>query len=113
MGYRILADEHVEPSTRGYLRQLGHDVEWVGDVPELGLGASDDEILVYSRRDDRLILTQDDDFLTDLDPSAGGNVLLPWDQSLSSREVGDVVDTMARYVPQSEVVLEYVSKRWL
>jgi hypothetical protein len=29
MGYRIVADEHVEPATMNYLRKLGHDVERV------------------------------------------------------------------------------------
>lgn len=113
MGYRILADEHVEPATRRYLRQLGHGVEWVGAVPELGLGSSDDEITTYADREDRVILTQDDDFLTALDPSASAGIPFQPDQTLSGRQVGDIVDEMSRLVPQSEVALEYVTERWL
>mgnify|MGYP006895891268 FL=1 len=64
MGYRILADENVEQATVNYLRKLGHDVEWIGDVEELWLGAGDGAIATYGRETDRLILTQDDDFFT-------------------------------------------------
>ena len=113
MGYRIVADENVEPSTRQYLGELGHDVEWIGDVPELGLGAADDEIAAYSIETDRLVLTQDDDFFTDLriDDSAG--VLFQRDQTLSTREVGDIVDELSRYVLQQHVDPEYIGRNWL
>lgn len=113
MGYRIVADEHVEPSTRQYLRKLGHDVVWVGDVPELGLGSTDDVIATDSLSENRLVLTQDDDFLTYFHPSDCAGVLYQRDQTLSSRDVGDIVDELSRYVQQSEVTLEYVSRRWL
>jgi predicted nuclease of predicted toxin-antitoxin system len=67
MGYRILADENVERATVNSLRKLGHDVERLDDVAELGLGAEDESIARYAREHDRLILTQDDDFFTELD----------------------------------------------
>ena len=52
MGYRILADENVEQATINYLRKLGHDVEWVGDVAELDLGTDDRSIVrVYPETD--------------------------------------------------------------
>ncbi|WP_436933955.1 hypothetical protein [Halovenus marina] len=37
MVYRILADENIERATVNYLRKLGHDVERLDDVTELGL----------------------------------------------------------------------------
>lgn len=113
MGYRIVADEHVELPTRRYLRKLGHDVEWIGDVSELGLSSSDEEIAAYSLAEDRLVLTQDDDFFLELDLSDCAGILFQRDQSLSAREIGDIVDEMSRYIPQSEVELEYVSESWL
>ena len=64
MGYRILADENVEQATINYLRKLDHDVEWIGDVEKLGLGADDESIAAHGRETDRLVLTQDDDFFT-------------------------------------------------
>jgi predicted nuclease of predicted toxin-antitoxin system len=113
MGYRILADENVERATIHYLRKLDHDVEWVEDVDTLGLGADDGSIADYARERDRLILTQDDDFFTrfDLDRSAG--VPLQRDQTLTAREVGDIVHELSLYVDQSDVALEYVSRNWL
>jgi len=113
MGYRIVADEHIELPTRRYLRKLGHDVEWIGDVRELGLSSSDEEIASYSLAEDRLVLTQDDDFFLELDLSDCAGILFQRDQSLSAREIGDVVDEMSRYIQQSEVRLEYVSREWL
>lgn len=113
MGYRIVADEHIELPTRRYLRKLGHDVEWIGDVRELGPSSTDEEIAAYSLAENRLVLTQDDDFFLQLDLSACAGILFQRDQSLSAREVGDIVDEMSRYVPQVAVQLEYVSRLWL
>ena len=113
MTYRILADENVERATIHYLRKLGHDIEWVGDVSELGLGVSDEMIASYARTNDRLLLTQDDDFFTDIGLDATAGVLFQQDQTLSTREVGNVVDEMSRLVDQNDVTLEYVSRNWL
>lgn len=40
-------------------------------------------------------------------------VLFQRDQTLSAREVGDVVHELSRYLDQSDVALEYVSGNWL
>lgn len=113
MRYRIVADENVEPATREALAELGHDVEWIDDIPSLGLGADDHEIVAYARQTNRLILTQDDDFFTEIDIQETAGVLYQQDQQLSAGEVGKIVDEMARYIDQSDVVLEYVSSNWL
>jgi predicted nuclease of predicted toxin-antitoxin system len=113
MGYRILADENVEQATINYLRKLDHDIEWLGDVPELGLGAADETIARYASESDRLLLTQDDDFFTELDIDRTAGVLFQQDGTLSAREVGDVVHELSEYVDQSAVTLEYVSRNWL
>lgn len=113
MGYRIIADENVEPQTRQYLRKLGHDTEWVGDTPELGLGATDREIAAYSTETSRLVLTQDNDFFTELQTEDSAGVLFQRDQTLTGREVGDIVNELSRYIPQADVSLEYISRNWL
>jgi predicted nuclease of predicted toxin-antitoxin system len=113
MGYRILADEHVAQATINYLRKLDHDVEWIGDVEELGLGAGDGSIATYGRETNRLILTQDDDFFTQLDIGDTSGVPFQKDQTLSAREVGDIVHELSEYRDQSDVTLEYVSRNWL
>ena len=66
MTYRVLADENVERATVNYLRKLGHDIGQLDEVTELGLGIEDESIARYAQEHDRLILTQDDDFLTEL-----------------------------------------------
>ena len=113
MGYRILADENVEQATINYLRKLGHDVEWVGDVEELGLGAGDEAIATHGRETNRLILTQDDEFFAQLDVKDTSGVLFQKDQTLSAQEVGDIVHEFSEYIAQSEITLEYVSRNWL
>ncbi|MFC6872749.1 DUF5615 family PIN-like protein [Halobellus marinus] len=113
MGYRILADENVEQATINYLRKLGHDVEWVGDIEELRLGAGDGSIATYGRETNRLILTQDDDFFTQLDIGDTAGILFQKDQTLSAREVGDIIHELSEYIDQSDVTLEYVSRNWL
>lgn len=110
MGYRILADENVERATVNYLRRLDHDVEWIGDVDELGFGTDDESIAAYVRETVRLVLTQDDDFFTRLDVGDTAGVLYQTDQTLSAREVGDIVHELSQYVDQADVTLEYVNR---
>lgn len=113
MGYRLLADENIEQATINYLRKLDHDVEWIGDIGELGLGVDDESIAAYARETDRLILTQDDDFFTELEIDQTAGVLFQKDQTLSAREVGDIVHELSQYVDQSDIILEYISRNWL
>ena len=113
MAYRILADENVERATVNYLQKLGHDVEQLDEVPELGLGIEDESIARYARDHDRLILTQDDDFFTELAVERTAGILFQKDQTLSARKVGDVVHEMSRYLERSDITLEYVSENWL
>jgi len=113
MGYRILADENVEQATIHYLQKLGHDVVGIGDVRELGFGAGDEAIAAYGRETNRLILTQDDDFFTQIDVEDTAGILFQKDQTISAREVGDIVHELSEYIDQSDVTLEYVSRNWL
>jgi len=112
MAYRLLADENIERATITYLEQLGHDVEWVGERPELGLGIDDETIVQYASADNRLVLTQDDDFLT-LAADHRVGVLFQTDETLSARTVGDIIDELADHIDQSTIVVEYVSRNWL
>lgn len=113
MGYRILADENIERATVTYLQQLGHNVVWVRDVPELGVGSSDTTIANYATAENRVILTQDDDFFTELELSQSAGILFQTDQTLTAREVGDITDEISQNIAQRDVSLEYVSSNWL
>ncbi|MDS0222589.1 DUF5615 family PIN-like protein [Haloarcula sp. S1AR25-5A] len=108
-----MADENVERATVTYLRKLDHDVEWVRDVPELGVGSDDPSIAAYAVSERRLILTQDDDFFTEMSVDDTNGVLFQKDQTLSAREVGDIVHELSQYLDQTNITLEYVSPNWL
>jgi len=110
MGYRLLADENVEPSTVEYLRRLDHEVATVADVDALALGASDQAIAASAVETGRVVLTQDDDFLS---RPSGARILVQRDQTLSAREVGDIVHELSRHISQDDVTVEYVSRNWL
>jgi predicted nuclease of predicted toxin-antitoxin system len=96
-----------------YLRKFEHDVDRLDDVAELGLGAEDDSIARYAREHDRLILTQDHDFVSEPMIENTEGVLFQRDRTLTTREVGDAINEMAQYLDQSEITLEYVSRNWL
>jgi predicted nuclease of predicted toxin-antitoxin system len=103
MAYRLLADENIERATVTYLRKPGHEVEWVRDVSDLGVGSSDTAIASYADIEDRLILTQDDDFFTELDFSQSPGVLFQKDQTLAAHEVGDIVHEISKHLDQQDI----------
>lgn len=82
MTYLILADENVERATINYLQKLGHDIERLDEAPEPGLGASDASIIAYVRDHDRLIRTQDDDFVTERESDRTAGVLFKREQTI-------------------------------
>ena len=104
MSYRILCDENIEQATVNYLQKLDHDVERVSEASALSEGDPDERLAAYSRETNRLVLTQDDDFLDHIHPE---------DQDLSGRQAGDIVEEMATYVSQEQVTLEFVTEQWL
>lgn len=68
---------------------------------------------MYGCETNRLVLTQDDDFLTQMDVEDTTGILFQMDQTLSAREVGDIVHELSEYLDQADVTLEYVSRNWL
>lgn len=63
MAFRLLFDEMTEARIVRYCAKLGHDVERVVSVSELGAGSDDTDIVAYADRTDRILLTYDGDFL--------------------------------------------------
>ncbi len=60
MSMKFLADEHISPKSVSFPRGLGFEVV---HVRAIGLkGGSDEEIMEYATRDDRVLLTNDRDF---------------------------------------------------
>lgn len=101
MAVSFLLDEHVEPQVSERLATYGYDVERVGDGTELELGATDDEIAAYSKRRARVVLTYDDDFVTEYDESAFHCVVFFENEALSARDVADIAHSMADTYPES------------
>ena len=112
MTYRILCDEHVRKQTSVQLRKLGHDVERIVDVPVLGVSSDDGEIMAYASQTDRLILTADDDFLSDPDHQAG--VLFLPNERLRPRTIATIVDVVADALDQDDIHDRvYLTTEWL
>ena len=61
MSYRILCDENAEPQVILHLEREGHEAVYAPDT--LGKGATDAEIAEQARKNDRVVLTNDKDFL--------------------------------------------------
>ena len=114
MAYRLLLDENIEHEVRYRLENYGHDVEHIDYVPSLGKGATDTSIGEYSLQADRVIVTYDDDFVTDVEVDDFRAVLYFDDVSLSPIEIADIVHTMSEHYPQEELQgVESVGREWL
>lgn len=59
---RLLADMNISPQTATFLQQQGWDIVRVSEV--LPATASDERILEFARREERVVVTQDLDFST-------------------------------------------------
>jgi predicted nuclease of predicted toxin-antitoxin system len=60
---RFLVDESLGPAVAEVLRGAGWNVKFVADVNLAG--HSDEDVLAFAHRDDRILLTHDADFLDD------------------------------------------------
>lgn len=110
---RLFCDEHIEKQVAIHLGKMGHTVERVVDVSELGPSSSDDEIANYARSHDQLILTADDDFLVRESSERRGVLFVPTDQ-LDAFHIASIVDAASDHVSQEEIdTVLYVTRNWL
>lgn len=103
MAFRLLLDEMTEAALAEYCHKLGHDVERVVDVPELGPGTDDADIVACAERENRLLVTYDDDFLAG-EPLDRIGVLFQPDDRTPPFETANVVDAIATHVDQQDVI---------
>lgn len=114
MSYRLLLDENFEHEVCSRLQDDGHDVEHVDFVSELGKGASDEELARYSIETDRIIVTYDDDFIGKLPSDQYRGVLFFQDDTVTAREVTNVITTMSEMYPHDRVRgLQKTGREWL
>ena len=92
MSFRLLADENVDYRVVHRLEHYGHDIEHVEFVPELGKGSDDESVARYPLDEDRLLLTSDDDFLTDFDDDDYRGVLFIEDETLDVADIHPATD---------------------
>ena len=107
----------TEASLAEYCRTLGHDVERVVTVSELGSGSDDDEIIAYAEREGRILVTYDDDFLAGHDALDRIGVLFQANDRTAPFETANIVDSIADHVDQRQVVESetpfYLTTAWL
>lgn len=93
---RILADENIPRPLVHALRERSHDVDW---VLERRPGATDLEVLLWARREERAILTFDKDFrhwaFRSHEPMPDGCVLLQFGGKTTASIVEKTIDALA------------------
>jgi predicted nuclease of predicted toxin-antitoxin system len=94
---RLLLDENLEHEVYHRLGNYGHDVLHIEVSDGLVKGFTDPEIAAVSLDESRTIVTYDDDFRTGLGAADYHAVLFLEDESLSAREVADIVHEVSRY----------------
>jgi predicted nuclease of predicted toxin-antitoxin system len=92
---RILADENIPRPLVHALREQSHDVDW---VLERRPGATDHDVLLWARREERAILTFDKDFrdwaFRSEEPMPDGCILLQIDGGDGARVVERTIEAL-------------------
>lgn len=104
MAFRLLFDEMAEAAVADYCRKLGHDVERVVAVSDLGTGTDDGEIVAYAVRETRILVTYDDDFLGGHEALDRIGVLFGRDDRMPPMKVASVVDAIASHMDHQQIV---------
>lgn len=103
MGFRLLFDEMTEAALADYCRKLGHNVERVVTAAQLGAGTPDHEIVAYAERENRLVVTYDDDFLANHDTLDRIGVLFQPEDRTPPFETANRIDAVAEHVDQATI----------
>ena len=102
---RFLTDENMNAEVVRFLRAHGWNVKSVDDV---GLrGHSDEDVLAFAHREDRILLTHDRDFLNDrqFPPTRNpGVVILPGANGNDERLVTGLMDLLVTLAPYREIL---------
>jgi len=113
MTARILADENIDHRVVHRLDNYGHDVEHVDFASGLDKGSDDTGVADYSIETDRLLLTNDDDFLTDFATPEYDGLLFIDDETLGPVAISDIVHEIVTTVSDPSGQTYYVSRSWL
>jgi predicted nuclease of predicted toxin-antitoxin system len=108
----LLADENVETEWVRALRDDGHDVVRVVDIEELGVSATDPNVLTAAARRDRVLLTADQSDFSDPPTDAHPGIIIVADVTRTGGEVRRAVRRIERSVSSLSGHIAYVSD-WL
>lgn len=110
----VLLDENVEHEVLHRLRNYGHTVEHIDFHDQLQKGAEDHVLAQYSRSNQALIVTYDDDFETDHDESDYWGVLFLVDGDWTAVQVADVIHRILELYPATALQqMNVVGREWL
>jgi len=114
MSLSLLLDENIEHEAMHRLENYGHDVEHIDLHEDLQKGDPDRRLARYSVETDRIIVSYDTDWVTEFSESEYHCALVVDDQSLSARQVAQIVHNMSEVYPESEFVgLQKIGRTWL
>lgn len=108
----LLADENVETEWIQALRDDGHDVVRVVDVEDLGVSASDPDVLAVATRKDRVLLTADQSDFSNPPADEHPGIIIIADVTRTGDEVRRAVRRIERSVSDLSDHVAYVSD-WL
>jgi hypothetical protein len=94
----------TEAGLADYCEKLGHDTTRVVTEPDLGAGTDDSEIVAHALTEDRLLVTCDDDFLSNHNALDRIGVLFQPNDRMASFRVANTIDAVAEHVDQATIV---------
>jgi predicted nuclease of predicted toxin-antitoxin system len=108
----LLADENIETEWIQALRDDGHDVVRVVDAEDLGVSATDSDVLAVATREDRVLLTADQSDFSEPPADEHPGVVIIADVTRTGGEVRRALRRIERSVPDLSDHVAYVSD-WL
>ena len=91
----LLLDEDTERALASDLRDAGHDVARVVELADLGPGSSDNEVRAAALREERFLLTHDDDHVAAARSGAAApRVFYVPNQRLGAHEITHILDSV-------------------
>ncbi|WP_254544508.1 DUF5615 family PIN-like protein [Halomarina pelagica] len=111
---RFLLDEHTERDLADKLVRDGHDVERVVALSDLGPGVPDDRVRSYARSTDRIVVTNDDDFV-EVEADDRGCVFYYPNQRLASFDLYRIITNVVEAFPDRESFpsVVFLTEKWL
>lgn len=99
MSLSLLLDENIEHEAIHRLANYGHDVEHIDLHEALRKGDPDRRLAGYSPATERIIVSYDTDWVTEFSKDEHHCALVVDDQSLSARQVAQIVHNMGEAFP--------------